>query len=83
MAMQLVPRMAELVDCNKSAFIRGKCIKDNFVLVHQFTSLLHQKKVLTLLRLSWAWRAWFSPDVVYGRLHPLAAAVVPSDVPDV
>ncbi|KAM0911566.1 hypothetical protein ACQ4PT_013380 [Festuca glaucescens] len=31
MALRLAPRMAELVGCNQSAFIRGRCIQDNFV----------------------------------------------------
>ncbi|KAM0876893.1 hypothetical protein ACQ4PT_035885 [Festuca glaucescens] len=49
MALRLAPRMAELVDCNQSAFIRGRCILDNFVLVHQSAALLHRKKVPALL----------------------------------
>ncbi|KAM0929262.1 hypothetical protein ACQ4PT_001755 [Festuca glaucescens] len=44
MALRLEPRMAELVDSNQSAFIRGRCIEDNFVLAHQSATLLHRKK---------------------------------------
>jgi hypothetical protein len=49
MALRLAPRMAELVSANQSAFIRGRCIQDNFVLVHQSARLLHRKKVPALL----------------------------------
>jgi hypothetical protein len=33
MARRLAPRMNELVDGNQTAFIRGRCIQDNFLLV--------------------------------------------------
>ncbi|KAM0922677.1 hypothetical protein ACQ4PT_006132 [Festuca glaucescens] len=49
MALRLAPRMAELVGCNQSAFIRGRCIQDNFVLVHQSARPLHRRKVPALL----------------------------------
>ncbi|KAM0905816.1 hypothetical protein ACQ4PT_017119 [Festuca glaucescens] len=49
MALRLAPRMAELVGCNQSAFIHGRCIQDNFVLVHQSVRLLHRRKVPALL----------------------------------
>jgi hypothetical protein len=34
MALRLTPRMVDLVGCDQSAFICGRCIQDNFVLVH-------------------------------------------------
>jgi hypothetical protein len=49
MALRLAPRMADLVGRNQSAFIRGRCIQDNFVLVQQSIRLLHQRKVPSLL----------------------------------
>jgi hypothetical protein len=33
LARRLASRMHELVDCNQTAFIRGRCIQDNFLLV--------------------------------------------------
>ncbi|KAM0881175.1 hypothetical protein ACQ4PT_033121 [Festuca glaucescens] len=49
MSLPLAPRMAELVGCNQSAFIRGRCIQDNFFLVQQYAVLLHRWKVPALL----------------------------------
>jgi hypothetical protein len=49
LATRLAPRMFELVHANQSAFIKGRCIEDNFVLVQQATRTLHQWKVPTLL----------------------------------
>jgi hypothetical protein len=49
LALRLAPRMSDLVDCSQSAFIRGHCIHDNFVLVHQSTVALHRWKLLALL----------------------------------
>jgi mannosylglycoprotein endo-beta-mannosidase len=41
LALRLAPRMPALVSCNQSAFIRGRCIHDNFVLVRQTAVTLH------------------------------------------
>jgi mannosylglycoprotein endo-beta-mannosidase len=48
-ALHLSPRMPELVDCAQSAFIRGRCIHDNFVLVRQSAVLLQRRKIPSLL----------------------------------
>jgi hypothetical protein len=49
MALRLAPRMAELVSSNQSAFIRGRCIHDNFILVRQSAVTLHRRKKPVLL----------------------------------
>ncbi|XP_071681529.1 uncharacterized protein [Lolium perenne] len=49
MALRLASWMGELVSANQSAIIWGRCIQDNFVLVHQSAWLLHRKKVPALL----------------------------------
>jgi hypothetical protein len=41
--------MPELIDKNQSAFTRGRCIQDNFVLVQQAAVSLHRRKVPALL----------------------------------
>jgi hypothetical protein len=33
LALRLAPKLPQLVDANQSAFVRGRCIHDNFVLV--------------------------------------------------
>jgi mannosylglycoprotein endo-beta-mannosidase len=49
LAIRLSPRMPELVSGNQSAFIRGRCIHDNFVLVRQSAVSMHRLKVPALL----------------------------------
>jgi mannosylglycoprotein endo-beta-mannosidase len=49
LALRLAPRMSELVSCNQSAFIRGRCIQDNFILVRQSAVSLHRRKIPALL----------------------------------
>jgi hypothetical protein len=49
LALHLTPRMPELVGSNQSAFIRGRCIQDNFVLVQQSVATLYRRKILTML----------------------------------
>jgi mannosylglycoprotein endo-beta-mannosidase len=49
LARRLAPRMPELVDSNQSAFIRGRCIQDNFLLVRNSAKLLHSRKVPSFL----------------------------------
>jgi mannosylglycoprotein endo-beta-mannosidase len=49
LALWLAPRMQELVDSNQTAFIMGRCIQDNFVLVQQLAKSLHHRRVPSLL----------------------------------
>lgn len=55
LAIRLRPRMGELVNVNQSAFIRGRNLHDNFILVRQMARQLHQwkaKGVLLMLDIS-------------------------------
>ena len=45
MANRLAPFLNVLVAANQSAFIRGRCIHDNFILVQQNIKLLHRTRV--------------------------------------
>lgn len=45
LASRLAPHLDSLVAANQSAFIRGRCIHDNYMLVQQTIKLLQQKKV--------------------------------------
>jgi hypothetical protein len=49
LATRLALRMPKLVSAKQSAFIRGRCIHDNFVLVRQSVVALHRKKITALL----------------------------------
>ncbi|KAM0902880.1 hypothetical protein ACQ4PT_019125 [Festuca glaucescens] len=49
LARRLGPRMVELVGANQTAFIRGRCIQDNYLLVKESAKLLHRRKVSALL----------------------------------
>lgn len=52
MALRLTPRMADLVACTQSAFIRGRSIHENFIFVKGLTKLFHcRKKAMILLKL--------------------------------
>ncbi|WVZ97153.1 LOW QUALITY PROTEIN: hypothetical protein U9M48_042708, partial [Paspalum notatum var. saurae] len=52
MANRLAPRLKNLVSPNQSAFVKGRCILDNFILGQQTTKVLHrQKKPRVLLKL--------------------------------
>jgi hypothetical protein len=44
LASRLAPRLESLVDANQCAFIRKRCIHDNFMLVQQTARLLHKLK---------------------------------------
>ncbi|KAK1681084.1 hypothetical protein QYE76_041932 [Lolium multiflorum] len=44
LATRLAPRMESLVDRNQCAFIRKRCIHDNFMLVQQTARFLHREK---------------------------------------
>ena len=41
---RLRPRMGELVQTNQSAFIKGRCLHDNFLLVRQMACTMHRRK---------------------------------------
>src|SRR6266540_3587553 len=43
MANRLAPLLNRMVSQNQSAFIRGRCIHDNFILVQQTLRLLHRQ----------------------------------------
>ena len=43
-ANTLTPLLDTLVAANQSAFVRGRCIHDNYMLVQQTIRLLHKKK---------------------------------------
>jgi hypothetical protein len=45
LANRLAPRMNELVSCAQNAFIKKRCIHDNFIYAQRVIQLLHQKKV--------------------------------------
>ena len=42
LANRLAPQLNTLVATNQSAFIRGRCIHDNYMLVQQTIKVLHQ-----------------------------------------
>ncbi|KAM0912001.1 hypothetical protein ACQ4PT_013083 [Festuca glaucescens] len=44
MSSRLAPRMAEIVGPHQSTFIRGRCLHDNFQLVHYAARKLHALK---------------------------------------
>ena len=44
LANRLAGRLSELVSSNQSAFVKGRCIHDNFLLVQQTARFLHQQK---------------------------------------
>jgi hypothetical protein len=48
LAKRLGPRLHELVESNQSAFMRGRSIHDNFMLVQQSIKSLHKRKVDSL-----------------------------------
>ncbi|KAM0899738.1 hypothetical protein ACQ4PT_021089 [Festuca glaucescens] len=49
LARRLGPKMDLLVAPNQTAFIRGRCIQDNFLLVKESAKLLHRKQIPALL----------------------------------
>uniref|UniRef100_A0A0A9I2I4 Reverse transcriptase domain-containing protein n=1 Tax=Arundo donax TaxID=35708 RepID=A0A0A9I2I4_ARUDO len=53
LANRLAPKLLLMILANQSAFIRGRCICDNFLLVQQMAKFLHGKKQQhTLLKLN-------------------------------
>lgn len=49
LSLRLVPRLNELVSLSQSAFISGRCIHDNFMLVQQMARYLHHSKANRIL----------------------------------
>jgi mannosylglycoprotein endo-beta-mannosidase len=49
LARRLAPRMDELMDGNQTAFIRGRCIQDNFLLVQESAKRLHARREAAVL----------------------------------
>ena len=47
--LRLAPRLGAMVSTNQRAFIVGRCIHDNFLLVQQTVRLLHNLKVTHML----------------------------------
>jgi len=43
-ANRLAPLLKDLISPNQSAFVKGRCIHDNFVLVQQTAKVLHKQK---------------------------------------
>lgn len=48
LANRLAPLLSSLVATNQSAFVRGRCIHDNSILVQQTIKSLHRHKVPSL-----------------------------------
>ena len=48
MANRLAPLLDSMVTSNQSAFIRGRCLHDNFMLVQQTIKVLHRRKIASL-----------------------------------
>jgi hypothetical protein len=44
---RLAPRLSEMVSSSQSAFIKKRCIHDNFVLVQSIVKEFHRKKTKT------------------------------------
>ena len=44
LANRLAPMLKELVATNQSAFVKGRCIHDNYMLVQQTIKMLHRKR---------------------------------------
>jgi hypothetical protein len=49
LAQRLAPRMDELVDGNQTAFICGRGMQDNFLLVQESAKRLHTRREASLL----------------------------------
>jgi mannosylglycoprotein endo-beta-mannosidase len=49
LAVRLAPCMPELVNCNQTALIKGRCIQNNFILVRQTAVALHRRKTPAVL----------------------------------
>ena len=49
LALRLAPRLSSMISTNQSAFIAGRCIHDNYMLVQQTARLLHNLKAPHML----------------------------------
>jgi hypothetical protein len=49
LARRLAPKMPELVDGSQTAFIQGRCIQDNFMLVQASAKAMHSRREASLL----------------------------------
>uniref|UniRef100_A0A452YEI4 Reverse transcriptase domain-containing protein n=2 Tax=Aegilops tauschii subsp. strangulata TaxID=200361 RepID=A0A452YEI4_AEGTS len=49
LSLRLAPRLAEMVSSNQSAFIVGRSVHDNFILVQQTARQLHQLRLPRVL----------------------------------
>jgi hypothetical protein len=47
----LAGKLPSLVSNSQSAFIKGRCIHDNFIIVHQTAMALHRQEPMILLKL--------------------------------
>jgi hypothetical protein len=45
LANRLAPKLSDLVYVNQSAFVRGRSIHDNFVMVQHTTKAIHMEKI--------------------------------------
>jgi hypothetical protein len=45
---RLGPKLHKLISINQSAFVKKRCIHDNFVYIQQVIKDLHKKKILAL-----------------------------------
>jgi hypothetical protein len=50
LANRLASKLPQLVSLNQSAFVKGRCIHDNFILVQQMAKVLHRQKEARILR---------------------------------
>jgi hypothetical protein len=48
LANRLAPELKNLISCNQSAFIKKRCLRNNFMFVHQVIKYLYNKKVPAL-----------------------------------
>jgi hypothetical protein len=49
LANRLAPKLPDLVSVNQSAFVKGRSIHDNFVMVQQTTKAIHGQKISRVL----------------------------------
>jgi hypothetical protein len=49
LANRLASKLPQLVSLNQSAFVKGRCIHDNFILVQQMAKVLHRQKEARIL----------------------------------
>ncbi|WVZ97773.1 hypothetical protein U9M48_043286 [Paspalum notatum var. saurae] len=92
LANRLAPKLDQLVSPNQSAFIKGRFIQDNFMLLQQTAKFLHQQKqarILLKLDISKAFdsvlrKLGFGPiwcDITSGLLATSSTQVLLNDIP--